>query len=108
MKRERILPMSDPELEALSTKQLLARLRRLHQCEESLTLSDREHSDASGCIEFKQSAEWIAAHKQLRQVLSRREHVPKGDELVRKRLAKAQRSRTSTRRAGRYVSTRRA
>jgi hypothetical protein len=98
MKRERILPMSDPELEALSTKQLLARLRRLHQCEESLTLSDREHSDASGCIEFKQSAEWIAAHKQLRQVLSRREHVPKGDELV----------RTSTRRAGRYVSTRRA
>jgi hypothetical protein len=105
MKRKSIFPMSDAELEALSTKQLLARLRRLHQCEESLTLSDREHNAG---IEFKQSAEWIAAHEQLRQVLSRREHVPKGDELVRKRLAKSQRSRTSTRRAGRYVSTRRA
>ena len=82
------------ELEALSTKQLLARLTRLHQCEESLALSERENSAGSGCIEFKQSAQWIAAYEQVNQVLSRREHVPKGDELVQRRTAKARRARS--------------
>jgi len=108
MKRKRIFPMSESELETLSTKQLLARLRRLLQCEESLALSDRECSDGSGCIEFKQSAKWIAAHLQLRQVLSRREHVPKGDALVQRRAAKAHLSRSSERKVGRYVANRRA
>jgi hypothetical protein len=65
------------ELEGLSTKQLLGRLRRLHQCEESLALSDRDVADDSGCIEFKQSQEWIVAFQNVKQVLSRREHVPK-------------------------------
>lgn len=73
--------MSVSELEALPTKQLLARLRRLHQCEESLSLSDRDFADDSGCIEFKQSPEWIAGFQDVKQVLSRLEHVPTRFEL---------------------------
>jgi len=96
--------MSVGELEALSTKQLLARLRRLHQCEVSLTLSDREISNYSGCINYKKSAEWIEAYEQVKQVLSRREHVPKANELIQKRVAKTERARSSERKAGRYVS----
>jgi hypothetical protein len=81
MKRKPVFPMPLVELETLSTKQLLARLRRLHECEESLALSDRDVASDSGCIEFKQSAEWISAFRDVKQVLSRREHVPKRSEL---------------------------
>jgi hypothetical protein len=81
MKHKPIFPIPLVELEALSTKQLLGRLRRLHECEESLALSDRDVANDSGCIEFKQSAEWIAAFRDVKQVLSRREHVPKKSEL---------------------------
>jgi hypothetical protein len=77
MRRRPIFPRSLVELEALSTKQLLGRLRQLHQCEESLALSDRDVADDSGRIEFKQSPEWISAFRDVKQVLSRREHVPK-------------------------------
>lgn len=77
MKRKPIFAMSLAELEALPTRQLLARLRRLNECEDSLTLSDRDVADASGRIEFKQSQEWVAAHYAVKQVLSRREHVPR-------------------------------
>ena len=100
MKPVKIFPMSEKQLEALPTKQLLARLRRLHQCEESLALSDRESSNPYGCIEFKQSVEWTAAYKQVRQILARREHVPKGDDLVQRRAARARRARSSERKAG--------
>jgi len=107
MKRKRIFPMPLSELEALSTRQLLARIRRLHQFEESLALSDREASDDSGCIKFKQSPEWIRAFEDVKQVLSRREHVPKGFELVETRAARARQGRSSERKAGRYDSRRR-
>jgi len=76
--------MSLIELEALSTKQLLARLKRLHQCEESLALSGREVKgrDYPGCIEFKQSPAWIAEYERVKDLLARREHVPKASELA--------------------------
>jgi len=77
MRRRSIFAKSPIELEALSTKQLLGRLKQLHQCEESLDFSDRDVADDSGRIEFKQSAEWIAAYHDVKQVLSRREHVPR-------------------------------
>ncbi len=77
MKRKQIFPRSPIELEMLSTKQLLVRLKQLHQCEESLDLSDRDVADDSGCIEFKQSSEWIVAMRDLKQVLAHREHVPR-------------------------------
>ena len=77
MRRRPIFPKSLAELEALSTKQLLGRLKQLRQCEESLALSDRDVSDDSGRIEFKQSPEWISAFRDVKEVLSRREHVPR-------------------------------
>jgi len=81
MKRKPIFPIPLIELEVSSTKQLLSRLRRLHECEESLALSDRDSADDAGCIEFKQSQEWIAAFHDVKQVLARREHVPKKSEM---------------------------
>jgi hypothetical protein len=58
--------MSLEELEKLSTKQLLARLRHLHECEESALLSDRDDaSNLSGTILFKDTTEWKAAYEQV-------------------------------------------
>lgn len=99
--------MSNAELELFSTRQLLARLRRLQQCEESLAFSDRQSADIPGYIEFKQSADWIAAHRQLRQILSNREHIPTGAELAQRRTARAHRAKSSEKKARRVVLTRR-
>lgn len=94
--------MSLEELEKLSTKQLLARLKSLRQCEESASFSDRDDvSDTSGAILFKDTNEWKAAYEQLKGVLSLREHVPKGAELAKKRHKRALLNRTIERRAGR-------
>ena len=94
MKRKKIFPMTLSELESLSTKQLLARLKRLHQCEESLLLSDREAHDygASDSIEFKDSPEWVSEYTHLKELLAQREHIPKGIELVELRQEKARRA----------------
>jgi hypothetical protein len=90
MKRKKIFPVTTSDLEALSTKQLLVRLSRLHQCEESLVLSDRatEIYEASGAIEFKDSPEWAIEFKKLKEVLAQREHVSKGEELAESRRRK--------------------
>ena len=102
MKRKPIHPMSLEELEKLSTKQLLARLRQLHQCEESALLSDRDDaSNASGTILFKDTPEWKTAYEQVKEVLSLLEHVPKGAELAKKRHRRALLDRTAERRTGR-------
>jgi len=97
MKRKKIFAMMPNDLEGLSTKQLLARLRRLHQCEESLALSDRtaESYEAFGAIEFKDSPEWVLEFEKLKEVLARREHVPKKAELVESRLPKNRRLKAS-------------
>jgi hypothetical protein len=78
MKRRKILPMKRSELDILPTKRLLAQLNQLHQCEESLALSDKEISDyePSKYIEFKDSSEWIAEYNCLKEILSNREHIP--------------------------------
>lgn len=77
MKRKKIFPRTVAELEALPTKQLLARLKGLHQYEQSFALSDRDNNDydTSGSIEFKETAEWTAAYDHLKRVLARREHI---------------------------------
>jgi hypothetical protein len=94
--------MPHEEFEKLSTKQLLARLRQLHQCEGSASLSDRDDTgNASDAILFKDTSEWKAAYEQVKGALSLREHVPKGDELARGRREKALLNRTIERRAGR-------
>lgn len=79
MRRKSIYPISDVELEAFSTKRLLARLRRLRQCEESFALSDRLESDdkTEGKIEFNQTDEWRQAYQQIKRILANREHIEK-------------------------------
>jgi hypothetical protein len=62
--------MSLAELKALSTKRLLARLRQLHRCEESLLLSDRADERDCSVEMFKDSPEWKFAYKQLKELLA--------------------------------------
>src|SRR5262245_4145321 len=102
MKRKPIPPMSLEELEKQPTKQVLVRLRQLHQCEESVLLSDHDDvSNTSEAILFKATPEWKAAYEQIKGVLSLREHVPKGAELDKRRKRRALLNRTIERRAGR-------
>jgi len=102
MRRKPIPALSLEELEKLSTKQLLARLRQLRQCEESALLSDRDDaSNASGTILFKDTPEWKAAYEKVKGTLSAREHVPKGADLAGKRHERALLGRTMDNRAGR-------
>src|SRR5262249_8347189 len=102
MRRKPIFPMSLEALEKLSTKQLLARLRHLHECEGSVLLSDRDDvSNTSEAILFKDTIEWKTAYEQVKGILSLREHVPKDAELAKKRRARALLSLTIERRVGR-------
>ena len=96
--------MTLSELEALPTRQLLARLKRLQQCEETLALSDRGtvEQKAFHTIEFKDSREWIAAYDQSRTLLAQREHVPKGGELVSLRHERVLSASTSEHRSGKH------
>ncbi len=70
--------MKRNDLEALPTKRLLARLKQLQHCEESLALSDREiiEYQPSEFIEFKESPEWITEYKTLKEILGQRKHIP--------------------------------
>ena len=79
MKRQKISPMTRRDLEKLPTKRLLARLKRLHQCQESLALSDEDCDNyvASDFIEFKESPNWIMEYNNLKEILAGREHIPK-------------------------------
>jgi hypothetical protein len=97
MKRKKIFAMTASDLQGLSTKQLLARLTHLHQCEESLALSDRtaESHEASSAIEFKDSPEWVLEFEKLKHVLARRQHVPRKAELAKSRRPKNRRLKGS-------------
>ena len=101
MRRQAIDLLSPEELEELSTKQLLARLEQLRQCEESASLSDaNELPNPPGTL-FKDTEEWATSYEQVKSVLARREHVPKGHELSERRNQRAKLSRTSEQKAGR-------
>ena len=73
-----VVPVS--ELESLSTKALLARLKRLQWCEESLGLSDmtaEETETVSHMILFKSDKRWQDAYREIKAILATREHVSK-------------------------------
>ena len=64
---EREVPiLTEEKLTALSTTQLLARLKRLHYCEESLNASDLgdEVKSCTGIL-FKNTPEWKEASESL-------------------------------------------
>jgi hypothetical protein len=80
---ERQVPvLTEEKLAALSTKQLLARLKRLQWCEESLDSSDLGEDEAKSCagILFKSSPEWKEAYEMVKRVLAEREHVARHKE----------------------------
>jgi hypothetical protein len=99
----RSLPILDrAALEAMHTGSLLSRLRKLLACEESREASDRPDDTGQpapgGVIEFKQTAEWIEAHRELKEVLAHREHLPSAQERRVKRMARAASNRTKEKR----------
>lgn len=77
MSRKKLAIIDLNKLDGLTTKRLLARLKRLHQCEESKDRSDRDanYKSAAGVIEFKDSPEWKAEYNYLKKLLSAREHI---------------------------------
>ena len=87
------------EVNKLSTAQLLGRLQRLRQCEDSLTTSDQtsDGDKLTGSIEFEDSKNWVEAYQQLKMVLAQREHIIKGGQLVKLRQEKAQTQKTADR-----------
>ena len=103
MRRKAIVILSPEELEMLPTRQLLARLERLRQCEESASLSDANQFPNLPGVLFKDTEEWAASYEQVKSVLARGEHLPKGDELTVQRNQRAKLSRTSERKAGRRM-----
>lgn len=87
MKRKPIQPLSREQLEALPTKALLGRLKHLRQCEESFVFSDKDESEvAPNAIQFKDTPLWQTAYKELKEILSCCEHLPKGKEAKKIRL----------------------
>lgn len=69
--------MSFEELEKLPTKRILARFKRLHICEESFELSDRDgvYENPDNLIEFKDSLEWQNEYQKMKEILAKREHI---------------------------------
>ena len=76
---ERAVPkMSLADLEALNTKTLIARLKRLRFCEEApeqSDLSDEEISSVTDVILFKSDPDWKLAYSDLKRILGSREHI---------------------------------
>jgi len=92
----RSVQLLNPEmLEDLPTKQLLGRLRRLRECEESRKSSyhtDEEIAAAPGIV-FKDDPRWEVAVNELKRVLATREHVPRPAENARERQLRASKQR---------------
>lgn len=75
--------MSKEELQKMHTGSLMSRRKKLLQCEESFESSDRlgweEEPDPRKTliIEFKNTAAWKKAYRELKEVLATREHFGK-------------------------------
>ena len=68
------------ELETWQTRALLARLKRLRFCEESIDRSDmtpEEYQSLNGRIVFKETTLWKDAYADVVDILKAREHVPR-------------------------------
>jgi hypothetical protein len=76
-KNRKLRSMSVSDLEKLPTKGLLARFKRLHICEESLGLSDRNgiYENPDNLIEFKNTSEWKTESEKMKEILAKHEHI---------------------------------
>lgn len=79
MKRRPLFILPQAALEAMPTRQLLARLRSLHRCEECPLLSDLSADETQALPDnklfFKSSQAWKAAYAEVKAILAGREHV---------------------------------
>ncbi|MEO1260955.1 MAG: hypothetical protein AAFZ15_19300 [Bacteroidota bacterium] len=66
------------DLSAKSTRELLAYLKRLHQCEDSFEQSDWDVNidlQEKEIIYFKNTEKWEQAYQMVKSILSTREHI---------------------------------
>ncbi|MEQ1762620.1 MAG: hypothetical protein ABL984_05665 [Pyrinomonadaceae bacterium] len=79
MSRQKLTIIDLNILDGLTTKRLLARLKRIHQCEESKDRSDLDanYKSAAGVIESKDSPEWEAEYNYIKNLLSTRDNISK-------------------------------
>lgn len=79
MKRRPLFILPKEVLEAMPTRQLLARLRSLHRGEESPLLSDLSAEEKQALPDnqlfFKSSPTWKTAYAEVKAILAGREHV---------------------------------
>ncbi len=62
----------------LHTGTLMKRRDELLKCDESLEMSDSQHTKQIplGLIQYKNTKEWQEAYTDVKEILSTREHVP--------------------------------
>lgn len=85
--------ISKDELRSMPTGTLLSRRTNLLKCEESFECSDRfgyeekPEPKKTGFIEFKDQPTWSQAYKEVKDILSEREHLPSAEERRARRQA---------------------
>jgi hypothetical protein len=86
--------VSKEELRKLHTGTLMKRREGLLKCEESFQSSDRfgyedePIPEETGYIEFKNTQAWRQAYREVKEILSNREHWPSRNERKESRLEK--------------------
>ncbi|MFN3255408.1 MAG: hypothetical protein ACE37B_06910 [Ilumatobacter sp.] len=79
VKQRNVRPLGLEELNALTTKRLLAYRSRLLSLQESAAESDMDESQVAeldpALLHFKDQALWLDTYAQLKTILARREHV---------------------------------
>lgn len=80
--------LSKDELNVLKTKQLLSRLNKLHKCESCYASSydapyiQNPDEIETNYIHYKETEKWEIAYTELKEILSERENIIKGHELI--------------------------
>ena len=77
-KKRRPKVRSHDDLMAKSTRELLAYLKRLHQCEDSFEQSDWDANhdlEDEKTIYFKNTEKWQQAYLTVKSILATREHI---------------------------------
>jgi hypothetical protein len=91
--------MTREQLEAMPTRSLLGRLRRLRECEESADGSDLDFAEVAALtgINFKADPLWSQAYDQVKAILDARERVPRTVERRSESLARRRKHEGSNR-----------
>ena len=83
--------VSRENLEKLHTKSLLSRLKKLQKCEDEIEWPPYAHKEQlenlekSNFIEYKNTCLWRNAYQDLKDILSKREHILTAAERKKKR-----------------------